>query len=103
MCRIQNSSLTSDSHGEFPLADLTALMQPSKDAEVRSEVSAMLDMSKRIPVDSLTEKEYDCLTTDKGGVRAKTNYFCKKGKWDVRKIQPFAGNVFHLSTAVDEH
>ena len=30
MCRIQNSSLVSDSHGEFPLADLTALFQPTK-------------------------------------------------------------------------
>ena len=61
MCRIQNSSLVSDSHGEFPLADLTALFQPTKaDNEVHA---GMLDASKRIPIDSLTEKEYEAITT----------------------------------------
>ena len=63
MCRIQNSSLVSDSHGEFPLADLTALFQPTKDNELHTN---MLDASKRIPIDSLTEKEYDALTSDTG-------------------------------------
>ena len=59
MCRIQNSSLVSDSHGEFPLADLTALFQPTKaDNELHA---GMLDASKRIPIDSLTEKEYEAL------------------------------------------
>ena len=63
MCRIQNSSLVSDSHGEFPLADLTALFQPTKDNELHM---SMLDTSKRIPIESLTEKDYDALTFDTG-------------------------------------
>jgi hypothetical protein len=67
MCRIQNSSLVSDSHGEFPLADLTALFQPTKDIDVRSGIDAMLDNSKRIPVESLTEIEYEALTTGSSG------------------------------------
>ena len=65
MCRIQNSSLVSDSHGEFPLADLTALFQPTKaDNELHA---GMLDASKRIPIDSLTEKEYEALSTSDAG------------------------------------
>ena len=70
MCRIQNSSLVTDSVGEFPLADLTAVFQPSKDIDLRDEGwSRMMDATKRIPVDSLTEQEYERLTTDKGQVR----------------------------------
>ena len=63
MCRIQNSSLVSDSHGEFPLADLTAIFQPTKDNELHM---SMLDTSKRIPIESLTDKDYDALTSDTG-------------------------------------
>lgn len=68
MCRIQNSSLVSDSHGEFPLADLTALFQPTKDTEIRGKVaySSMMDMSKRIPVETLSDKEYELLVSGKG-------------------------------------
>ena len=66
MCRIQNSSLVSDSHGEFPLADLTALFQPTKDTEIRGKVASYMDMSKRIPVESLSEKEYESLVAGKG-------------------------------------
>lgn len=56
MCRIQNSSLVSDSHGEFPLADLTALFQPTKDSEVRAQISAKLDQAKRVPLEELGEQ-----------------------------------------------
>lgn len=66
MCRIQNSSLVSDSHGNFPLADLAALFRPSNDLAIRESVAHMLDMSKRIPIDNLSEKEYESLTSDKG-------------------------------------
>ena len=31
MCRVQNGSLNSDSVSEFPLSDLTAIFQPSKE------------------------------------------------------------------------
>ncbi|TRY76727.1 hypothetical protein TCAL_07432 [Tigriopus californicus] len=69
MCRIQNSSLVSDSYSEFPLADLAALFRPSNDLAIRESVAQMLDMSKRIPIDTLSEKEYESLTSDKGDPR----------------------------------
>ena len=56
MCRIQNSSLTSDSHVELPLADLTQLMQPSM---AQDDMIDILDPSKRINVDNLTDAQYD--------------------------------------------
>jgi hypothetical protein len=57
MCRIQNSSLVSDSHGEFPLADLTALFQPTKDSDVREQMAAALDPSKRVSIENLMTQQ----------------------------------------------
>ncbi len=69
MCRIQNASLVSASHSELPLtSDLSALFQPSRDPEVRSMAEGALDMSKRIPVESLTDAEYEGLVTGQNQV-----------------------------------
>ena len=57
MCRVQNGSLNSDSVSEFPLADLTAIFQPSMEpAELLK-----LKNDAKINVEKLDDEEYTSL------------------------------------------
>ncbi len=56
MCRIQNSSLVSDSHAEFPLADLTAIYQPRKTfLPLPNSNEFTLDGERRLELGQITD------------------------------------------------
>ena len=54
MCRVQNGSLNSDSISEFPLADITAIFQPSKEPQE-------IKVDPKINVEDLNEEDYSSL------------------------------------------
>lgn len=57
MCRIQNTSLVSESHSDFPLSDLTALFHPSMEPPDFDD-TILLDHDRRIKVEALSDEDY---------------------------------------------
>jgi hypothetical protein len=57
MCRVQNGSLNSDSVSEFPLADLTAIFQPSMEPMELQD----LQTGAKIDTEKLSDEDFNSL------------------------------------------
>ncbi len=70
MCRIQNASLVCATHVELPLvADLSSLLQPSRDPEVQAKMSGPHEVAaKSVPIEPGTGPGSEGLVTSEGQV-----------------------------------